>query len=52
MKDFTPHSTSQIRIRRAHAQPAESTLEFLRNYARTYSPKDDLNGSRAALVLQ
>ena len=50
-QDSTPIYHLQKRVRRVYAQPSEATLEFLRNFARTYSSNQGLLGKKADLMV-
>jgi len=47
----TPISPLKKRVRRVCAQPSTSTLEFLRNFARTYTPQEDVSKDDTILIL-
>ena len=47
----TPIYPTRSRIKRIYAQPSEATLEFLKNFARTYSPGMELPNKKIELVL-
>jgi len=47
----TPILSTRSRLKRVHAQPSEATLEFLKNFARTYSPGMDVPSKKTELVL-
>jgi len=50
-QDSTPIYHPQKRVRRVYAQPSEATLEFLRNFARTYSSNQELLEKKADLMV-
>jgi hypothetical protein len=47
----TPTFSTRSRLKRVHAQPSEATIEFLKNFARTYVPGMELPNKKAELVL-
>jgi len=49
-KNSTPISDPQKRVRRIYAQPSKATLDFLKNFARTYSPNEDLPVKKFKIV--
>jgi len=44
LQNFTSKSNPQKKVRRIYAQPSQATLEFLRNFARTYTPDENKSG--------
>lgn len=47
----TPVLPTRSKIKRIYAQPSEATLEFLKNFARTYTPGMDIPNKKTELVL-
>ena len=50
-QNSTSNSHPKKRVRRVYAQPSAVTLEFLRNFARTYSPVEEQMGEKAKMIL-
>ena len=49
--NFTSISHPQKRVRRVYAHPSLNTLEFLRNFARTYNPDETKLGEKSEVIL-
>ena len=47
----TPILPTRNKLKRIYSQPSESTLEFLKNFARTYTPGMELPNKKTELVL-
>jgi len=47
----TPSFPTRSKNKRVYAQPSEATIEFLKNFARTYVPGMELPNKKTELVL-
>ncbi|HET9571771.1 MAG TPA: hypothetical protein VFP20_10230 [Bacteroidales bacterium] len=47
----TPSLTTRNKFKRVNAQPSEATIEFLKNFARTYMPGMDVPSKKTELAL-
>lgn len=50
-QNSTPVLTSPKKVKRAYAQPSQGTLDFLRNFARTYVPGQNPLESKVEMFL-
>jgi len=49
--NFTSISQPEKRVRRVYAHPSLKTLEFLKNFARTYSPAESKLEDKTEMIL-